>query len=103
MFSKDTNTNNPNAISDGDEKGKGDNNGKVGSLTDINTRTELINKNVYNGDNGYSSIHPNALSDGDVKGKGDVNTQVGSSVDINNRIDSIARNKYGEAKKYPDF
>jgi hypothetical protein len=95
--------NNPNAISDGDEKGKGDNNGKVGSLTDINTRIELINKNVYKGDNGYSSIHPNALSDGDIKGKGEVNTQVGSSVDINNRIDSIARNKYGETKRYPDF
>ena len=42
---------NPNALSDGDEKGKGENSGKIGSLTDINTRTESLSRNFYNGEN----------------------------------------------------
>lgn len=38
---------NKNVLSDGDDKGKGDLNGSVGSKTDINTRIENINKNTY--------------------------------------------------------
>ena len=52
-------SNHPNAMSDGDEKGKGDVNGKVGSLSDINARTANMTKNVYNEENKYSSINLN--------------------------------------------
>jgi hypothetical protein len=38
----------PNALSDGDEKGKGENNGSIGSATDINERNRLLAKNRYN-------------------------------------------------------
>jgi len=45
------NSNNRNAQSDGDEKGnergKGENNGQIGSLSDINKRTELIASNKF--------------------------------------------------------
>lgn len=41
---------NPNAISDGDEKGRGENNTSVGTKTDINERIVLRAKNKY-GDN----------------------------------------------------
>jgi len=37
-----------NALSDGDEKGKGEKNDSIGSLTDITKRTELTAKNSYN-------------------------------------------------------
>ena len=60
-------------VSDGDELGKGENNGNVGGLTDINTRTDLTNRNTYNDSNGYSLVHQNALSDGDELGKGGIN------------------------------
>jgi hypothetical protein len=43
----------PNAISDSDEKGKGDNNGVVGSLSDINNRTKSVAFNKYNGNKNY--------------------------------------------------
>ena len=37
---------NPNAISDGDEKGKGENqNGEIGSDTDIQTRMQILGSN----------------------------------------------------------
>ena len=39
---------NPNALSDGDERGRGENNtGGVGTVTDINERTVLRAKNKY--------------------------------------------------------
>jgi hypothetical protein len=34
-------------MSDGDERGKGENNGQVGSLTDINKRNDLVASNKY--------------------------------------------------------
>lgn len=47
-------TTHPNAISDGDNKGKGENNNSVGSLTDIQTRESLITKNKYNKNDPYN-------------------------------------------------
>ena len=38
----------PDALSDGDEKGKGDNNGQVGGLTDIKTREAQMVRNKFN-------------------------------------------------------
>ncbi len=38
---------NRNALSDGDEKGKGENSGNIGSKTDINVRIESITRNKY--------------------------------------------------------
>lgn len=95
-------SNHKNALSDGDEKGKGENAGNVGSLTDINTRKDNMGRNYYNDEIGYSSTHPNALSDGDEKGKGETNT-IGSITDINRRTDNVARNQYNANKGYPDF
>ena len=97
---------NPNAVSDGDEFGKGQNqNGQVGSLTDINTRTDIMSTNRYGVNNGYGVTNPDAISDGDEFGKGQKgeNGQVGSFSDINNRIDNIGRNKFNSEKGYPDF
>jgi hypothetical protein len=96
-------SNNKNAQSDGDDKGKGEVNGQVGSLTDIHTRTELLAKNRFNTGNSYGLGTPDALSDGDEKGKGENNGQVGSLTDINVRTKAVASNKYGEEKRYPDF
>jgi hypothetical protein len=45
-----------NALSDGDEKGKGENNGSVGGKTDINKRTESITKNKYNESKKYPNF-----------------------------------------------
>ena len=44
-----------NALSDGDELGKGQvgDTGTVGSLTDINTRIQVINKNKFGETNKY--------------------------------------------------
>lgn len=36
-----------NALSDGDEYGKGELNGSIGSLSDIKMRSDLSNKNIY--------------------------------------------------------
>lgn len=44
---------NTRALSDGDEKGKGENNGSVGSATDIQKRNELIAKNKFSRNNEY--------------------------------------------------
>ena len=41
------NVSNKNALSDGDDLGKGDLNGSVGSKSDINKRVELSSKNKY--------------------------------------------------------
>lgn len=101
--------NNKNALSDGDEKGKGQmgDDGTIGSVTDINTRIANIVKNNYNKNNGYGLGHPNAISDGDEKGKGlagDGGT-IGSLTDINTRKENLVKNPiYGPNKKqYPDF
>lgn len=48
------NINNSRALSDGDEFGKGENNGSVGSATDIQTRDELLTKNLYDKNNPYN-------------------------------------------------
>lgn len=49
---------NPNALSDGDEKGKGEKNGSIGSKTDIATRNKEMGMNQYNGGKpyGYHSV-----------------------------------------------
>jgi hypothetical protein len=60
LISKNSHTKNdeyagthPNALSDGDEKGKGESNGQVGSATDIRTRKTLEARNQYNRNNEY--------------------------------------------------
>jgi hypothetical protein len=70
-------SNHPNAISDGDEKGKAN----IGSSIDIQNRINNLTRNTYNENNGYGTNHPNAISDGDEKGK----NELGSSIDIQNR------------------
>ena len=98
------NTNNINALSNGDDKGKGEYNGQIGSLTDINTRIENTQKNTYKKNvNEYNTNNINALSNGDDKGKGEYNGQIGSLTDINKRIELTVKNLYKEDKKYPDF
>ena len=92
-----------NALSDGDELGKGENTGNVGGLTDINTRIDNTGRNAYNESNGYDSTHQNALSDGDELGKGENNGKIGSLTDINTRVDGVNRNFFSETKTYPDF
>ena len=43
----------PNAISDGDEKGRAENNNSVGTSKDINERNQSIARNQYSGNSGY--------------------------------------------------
>jgi hypothetical protein len=45
----------PDALSTGDENGKGEVNGSVGGLTDIKTREALIAKNKYNSNRTYNA------------------------------------------------
>ena len=98
------NSNNPNALSTGDEKGKGEYNGQIGSSTDIKARKENLVKNTYkNDDTGYNSSHPNALSTGDEKGKGELSNNIGSKTDISKRSESLAKNKFKQTYGYPDF
>jgi len=94
-----------NALSSGDEPGKGENEGKIGGLTDINTRKDNMGRNAYTDLNGYGVTNPNAISDGDEKGKGQLNDggTIGGATDINIRTDNTGRNKFGENKQYPDF
>ena len=77
---------NKNALSDGDERGKGDVNGQVGSSIDIQNRIANLGRNRYNNGNEYSSVNKDALSDGDELGKGTGSfldtINGGSSVDI---------------------
>jgi hypothetical protein len=47
--------NNPDALSNGDEFGKGELNGSIGSKTDISVRTKLAAINIYNENNQYKS------------------------------------------------
>ena len=46
-------SNHPNALSDGDELGKGENNGKIGGITDINSRIDGINRNFFSDSKTY--------------------------------------------------
>ena len=98
---------NKNALSDGDEKGKGDVNGQVGSSVDIQNRMDNMARNRYGSNNEYSMVNKDALSDGDEFGKGQVGDtgDVGSLTDIKTRIDLLGKNPtYGPGKKqYPDF
>ena len=50
------------ALSNGDEKGKGERNGSVGSLSDINAHTSNTVKNVYSDTNQYGTTNVDALS-----------------------------------------
>ena len=95
----------PNAVSDGDEKGKGENAvGKIGSYSDIQNRTSSIARNTYNDKNGYGINHPNAISDGDDKGKGEGEVanglKIGGKADIKARKDLLAKNTYKVNKGY---
>lgn len=45
----------PNALSDGDEHGKGEKSGSIGGATDIKTRSSLLVKNKYTSNNDYNS------------------------------------------------
>ena len=48
------NESNKNALSDGDEKGRGELKNSVGNLTDIKTRNSLLIKNKYKTGNEYN-------------------------------------------------
>jgi hypothetical protein len=50
------NSTSSNALSDGDDKGKGELNGNIGTRTDINERNVLLSKNNYNSTNNYKCI-----------------------------------------------
>ena len=73
---KSYNTTHPNALSDGDESGKGDNNGKIGSSVDIQSRLDVLGRNTYTETNGYGTSHENALSDGDELGRGETTVKL---------------------------
>ena len=49
------NVGNPDALSTGDEQGKGEVNGQVGGATDIKTRDTLITKNRFNKNKEYNA------------------------------------------------
>tara|TARA_R110000803_G_scaffold48837_3_gene101489 strand:- start:2527 stop:2913 length:387 start_codon:yes stop_codon:yes gene_type:complete len=91
----------PNALSDGDEAGKGLTT-TVGGTTDILSRQTLLNSNAYNDSNSYGSSHPNALSDGDEPGKGDTGT-IGGTTDILTRTNNTSSNQFGPTNEYPNF
>ena len=96
--------NNKNALSDGDEKGKGENNGSIGSSVDIQNRIANTVKNKFSPSNEYSSVNANALSDGDEFGKGTGGfldtSNGGSSIDKLERINEIKINEYQKEKPY---
>jgi hypothetical protein len=49
------NVGHPDALSTGDEEGKGEMNGKIGGLTDIKSRDIAITKNKYNKNKEYNA------------------------------------------------
>jgi len=51
----DYNTAHENALSDGDVKGKGENNGAIGSSVDIQSRAKALAKNKFSPNNQYDS------------------------------------------------
>ena len=92
----------PNAISDGDNSGKGLNNGSIGSAKDIEMRNCLLAKNsdLYTVGNEYCAGVPNAISDGDDRGKGLNNGSIGSAKDINKRTSLISKNIFKSGNEY---
>lgn len=46
----------PDALSDGDELGRGEYNGVIGTRTDIRSRIAMTTSNVYNSGNEYNVI-----------------------------------------------
>lgn len=48
------NSGHPNALSDGDVKGKGENDGSIGSSEDIKLRKQTLVRNTYNSNNEYN-------------------------------------------------
>ena len=96
-----------NALSDGDKKGKGqeDESSTIGSSDDINARQSNIARNTYQKTKRYGPEHQNALSDGDEKGKGqeDENGTIGSLTDITERNFGVAKNKFNNKNQYPNF
>jgi hypothetical protein len=52
----------PNALSDGDEFGKGERNGQIGGATDIVMRAKLLKFNKYGKDNAYESVTEQPLT-----------------------------------------
>lgn len=53
-FNDEYRSEHPNALSDGDEFGKGENSGQVGNSTDIRMRKSLMAKNKYSFNNEYN-------------------------------------------------
>lgn len=53
-YNDDYNVGHPNAQSDGDNKGKGENNNQVGSTADIQKRNEAKARNKYSYNNPYN-------------------------------------------------
>ncbi len=53
-YNDEYNVGNPDALSTGDEQGKGENNGQVGGATDIKTRERLVTKNKYSYNKEYN-------------------------------------------------
>ena len=56
LYNQDDNYNigNSRALSDGDERGRGELNGVVGTATDISKRNEAESRNLYGKNNPYS-------------------------------------------------
>jgi hypothetical protein len=54
--SKEYSAVNKDALSDGDEKGKGELNGSIGSVTDKAEKTKLVVKNPFTPDNQYQKF-----------------------------------------------
>lgn len=52
----------PNAMSDGDTKGRGEKNGQVGTSVDIAMRNRLLAKNKYSKDTPYDSVDETPIS-----------------------------------------
>lgn len=48
------NSGHPNALSDGDVKGKGENDGSIGSSEDIKLRKQTLVRNTYSPNNEYN-------------------------------------------------
>ena len=76
-------------------------NGQIGTTTDINTRNQLDAINTYGDNNPYGLSNPDAVS---PIGLGENQSgQIGTTTDITtrNKLESI--NDYGQNKTYPDF
>jgi hypothetical protein len=58
----DYNASHPNALSTGDDKGKGERNGSIGSATDILSRSRAIKFNKYSVNSAYESVDEKPIS-----------------------------------------